>query len=456
MRRTAFVAMVVDQLDEMVNSGILFGWEFKAITKRNLQRLYSSPERCSLQSHQNRSVKEQSYKLYIYTLGENDSVGCSTFQLVEFRPIQEQIDDAIELAAYSFNSVWELAEPPEILPPIVETCDPKVRETPGPVVHSIEKRFVKAFADTDGCALNSVEIFINFRSTSVFNSKGNAFLVERSDLYLEAAMEKVDSINDKEVHENITSVTVEDLEVEKFVERCSLQVSMLSTSEEPITNLNAFILIGKQPLAELFSSLTKQLACAAEYFKYPHLKVGELVGGGNGDNLTLSVDPTIPRLAQSGAYTRDGLLSKAGSLIKDNMVVNRIVDNRYGQYLNLKPNGLMGNIIVKGGSLDDEKLQGIEYIEIIKFSSLLIDEKKLTWSSEIKLGKHIKPGHPDKLIKGGVVSGRLLDNLHDCFLSKKISTVNFPGDSYTPPLGYQGPDSALLMNGVSISGKEIN
>ncbi|QBG48932.1 hypothetical protein EGM51_16550 [Verrucomicrobia bacterium S94] len=104
------------------------------------------------------------------------------------------------------------------------------------------------------------------------------------------------------------------------------------------------------------------------------------------------------------------------------------------------------------GTLDTKNIQGLEYTQIIKFSSLLIDAQKLTWSSEIKLGKHVAADGTVTLVKGGVVSGNLKDNFTDCRLSASIGTVNVPKSSYAPPLGYKGPDAMLITKGVSIAG----
>jgi hypothetical protein len=203
----------------------------------------------------------------------------------------------------------------------------------------------------------------------------------------------------------------------------------------------------------MLSALLEQLNCTNEYLKLPFLKPGDTFGGGNGDPLELRLDPTLPCMVLSSAYSIDGLPAKPGVLIETNTVKERVVGNRFGQYLNLEPNGISGNLVVKNGSLKKEALQGTEYMEIIKFSSLLIDSKKLTWSSEIKLGRHIASDGSVTLVKGGVVSGSLKENFTDCLFSSSSGIVNVPQSSYAPPLGYHGPDAMLITRGVSIAGQ---
>lgn len=449
-----FIDNVTTALKAEVESGTLTGWSLEATESRSLQRLYASPDGTNLNCHQSRRVEGDAYKLSVFIpAAEEGMVGTAMVDLAPYRSIDGQIEAAVDLAGCGLNKAWRLAQPPATEPAPVETCDPDVRENPEGVAATIESQFTSAFAATQGCRLNSAELFINHHFTRRLNSEGLDYETELSELYLEAAMEKAGQENDKEVHEHTTSVTVDDLDVKGFVEKCALQVATLGDSAEPETVDGATILIDKEALSQMLDALLQQLNCANEYLKLPFLNVGDTFGGSDGDALDLSLDPTIPCMVLSSAYAIDGLPAQGGSLIENNEVKQRVVGNRFGQYLDLEPNGLSGNLVVKTGSLEREQLQGMEYTEIIKFSSLLIDSRKLTWSSEIKLGKHVAADGTVTLVKGGVVSGNLKDNFTGCRFSTSVGTVNVPKSSYDPPLGFQGPDAMLINKGVSIAGK---
>ncbi|MDF7826370.1 hypothetical protein P4B35_20240 [Pontiellaceae bacterium B12227] len=449
-----FINEVTGQLNALVENGELTGWSLKATDSRSLQRLYSSPDGTTLNCHQSRKVDGEAFKLSVYSPSETEGmVGTSMIDLVTYLPIDQQLNNAIELSACSQNKAWQLATPPTVEPKAVETCDPEIRDTPETVASTIEGRFNAAVAAATDCRLNSAELFVNYSFTKQMNSKGLSYTSELSELYLEAAMEKAGQENDKEVHEHTTSVTVKDLDVETFINECALQVAVLGDSEEPETTDNATILVPKDALSQMLNALLNQLNCLNEYLKLPYLKVDDRFGGGYGDALDLSLDPTIPCMVLSSGYAIDGLPAKGGTLIENNTVTHRVIGNRFGQYLDLEPNGLSGNLVVKAGTLEAKDLQGLEYTEVIKFSSLLIDSQKLTWSSEIKLGKHVAADGTVTLVKGGVVSGNLKKNFIDCRLSATLGTVNVPQSSYDPPLGYKGPDAMLITKGVSIAGK---
>ncbi len=449
-----FIDEVTAQLNTLKTAGTLTGWSLKATESRSLQRLYSSPDGQTLSCHQSRRVNGDAFTLSVFTpLETAGTVGTVTVDLVPYQPVESQLADAVALAKNSRNKAWKLAVPPEEKPTDVETCDPQIRDNPEGAAQKIERDFTAAFAATDGCSLNSAELFLNYHLSHNSNSEGLAFETELSELYLEAAMEKAGRENDKEVHEYTTAVTVKDLDVKSFIDECALQVATLGESEEPQTEKGATILIHKDALSQMLAAVLSQLNCMNEYLKLPFMKSGDIFGGGTGEGLTLRLDPTIPCMVLSSAYAVDGLPAKAGTLIENNRVKNRVVGNRFGQYLDLPPNGISGNLVVEPGTLNKDELRGIEYTEIIKFSSLLIDDRKLTWSSEIKLGKQVSADGRITLIKGGVVSGNLKENFTDCRLSATLGTVNVPQSSYAPPLGYKGPDAMLITKGVSIAGK---
>jgi predicted Zn-dependent protease len=449
-----FINEVTGQLNARIQNGTLTGWSLKATDSRSLQRLYASPDGATLRCHQSRRVDGEAFKLSVYSPSKTEgTVGASMIDLVTYQPIDQQLNNAVELSACSQNKAWTLAGVPSVEPKAVETCDPEIRDNPEAVAGDLENRFSAAFSKTEGCRLNSAELFVNYSRTLQTHSTGLSYETELCELYLDAAMEKAGQENDKEVHEYTTSVTVNDLDVENFIQECALQVAVLGDSEEPETVDGATILISKDALSHMLNELLPQLNCLNEYLKLPFLKTGDRLGGGDGDSLNLSLDPTIPCMVLSSAYAIDGLPATGGTLIENNVVTHRVIGNRFGQYLGLEPNGLSGNVVVPPGTLAKEDLHGVDYTEVIKFSSLLIDSSKLTWSSEIKLGRHVAADGTVTLVKGGVVSGNLKENFIDCKFSPRLGTVNVPQCSYDPALGYRGPDAMLITRGISIAGK---
>jgi predicted Zn-dependent protease len=459
MEKSGFFLHVTGYLAKLKNSSSgIIGWEFIESKKRSVQKLFSGDEEKILSCHQERDVDELSYYLTLYTnFFETGYIGIGSSDILPFMDVEEQVNRVIDLSKNSRNKEWKLAEKPEEEYPVVITCDPKIKEDPESVMLDIEREALDAIRGSDGIYVNSSEIYVNYKSVLRETGTGIVTFNERSDIYFEIAMEEAGSVNDKEVHEKLESVSRKDLDVTSFINECALQVKSFGKTVEPDTDQNAVIVVNEEVISVFLSSLVNHLDCAYEYMNLPFLKENDKVHTGEkkqgSDRLNITLDPFIPEMTLSSGFTQEGLVSKKMNVIKDDVVCCQIINNRFGSYLNRKPNGITGNIVVPPGNVKDFKGISDEFIEIIKFSSLLIDEKKHTWSSEIKLAKKYNGDGSVALLKGGVVSGKISENLSDMYFSKQTAVINSPGSSWDTPKGYIGPKKMMIKRGVSIVGK---
>jgi len=458
---TEFYKKTISALKEIQSANKnLIGWQLIETETNGLQKLYQGHKEKLLIPHQEREVDELSFSLTVYTnFFDEGFIGIGSSDLLTFIDIRKQIDELIELSKSSKNKAWKLLLKPDKEYPEVLTYDKEIKDSPESIIPGIEKEAISVIKGLSGIYVNSAETYVNFRKITRETSTGIKTYKEKSDIYFEIAMEKADSVNNKEVHEKIESVSRKDLKLRDFIEECAEQVKSLGNTVEPETSEHTVIVISEEPIALLLSALISQLNCAREYQKLPFLEINDKIYIGDKDpdsnKLTLTLDPFIPEMALSSPYTQEGMITEKKCIIADDIVQYRLVRNRFGQYLNKKPNGVRGNLLIEPGNISFNDFNKIEeeYIEIIRFSSLLVDHTKLTWSSEIKLAKLRNKDGSTTLIKGGVVSGKINENLSNFVFSKETAKVNSPGTSYDHPKGYIGPKKMLIRSGVSIVGK---
>lgn len=438
----------------------LYGWEISEKNYRSLQRLYQSDDMGKLFCHQDRVVEERSYSLTIYSSSkDSDQVGIATKTIMPHLDLDEQINETIRLSESSKNKKWTLPEKPDTPWSEVITADRRILERGTELQSEIESRLEKALMGYDHIHFNSAELYLNYSTKVTHTHTEIEMEKDNSDIYFEIAMERDRedlTENDKEVLEMLTTVSYDTFDLEDFLESCADQVTSLTESIEPETTSSMPIIIDSSALAHIFKAPVTQLSAANEFHKMPFLEEGtRLADESQGDNLTLSLNPYVESMADSTPFTREGLPSEKAILIEENVVIKRPISNRYGQYLGKVPNGICGNIVVNEGSSPKEEFYNSHetVLDIISFSSLLVDQNKLTWSSEIKLGKLYQNGKFDKIIKGGVVSGNIRENLSHMILSKEIGKENDPGNHITGSIGYLGPEKMLIMKGVTIAGK---
>ena len=119
-------------------------------------------------------------------------------------------------------------------------------------------------------------------------------------------------------------------------------------------------------------------------------------------------------------------------------------------------NPVWGNVVLRPGTKSYEELKKSApvVVEVKSFSSLLLNDDYLTYSSEIKLAKEYdnRTGKT-RLLKGGVVSGNIPENFSSFASCKETQSYNRIDDGYASGAGYKGPKYMLFRKGVTISGK---
>ncbi len=460
MQHTDFFVKVKTALDKYIQSeNPLYGWELIQSRKKSTQRLYEGKDHCKILSHQDREVDETSYSLTVYCqLDDPESLGMATSTLYPYNDIDNAIHETLTLALNSKNKKWVLLEKQTDSYPPVITYDERIKSAPLAVIADIEQAVEAELKKYGAISVNSAECFVNYENILRQTHTGIITYKEKSDIYFEIAMERRGQNNDKEVHEYLKSVRYQDMDIARFIQDCVLQVESLGHTVEPETTQSATILADVSVIAPLLSALVSQLNAANEYHHLPYLKMDDLVyrdkKGEGSDRLSIELDPFVDGYTQSGGYTSEGMIAQKALVIENDRVRNRQVSQRYGQYLGLEPRGIMGNMRVTPGTVSAPALrkQAGAYYEIVKLSSLLVNERNLTWSSEIKLAKYYDIEGKLSLIKGGVISGSIPENLSDFSFSSETDTLNSPASSYDAPMGYLGPKYILIRKGVSIAG----
>jgi predicted Zn-dependent protease len=433
---------------------LIHGFELSGSSTRSFQRLYAFEASRGLYAHQTRQVIDQGCGLTLY-VAVGEGLGLASATLVPHQDLEEQIRYVMELALQTTNQAWPLAKPPAEAYPEVLTHDPEILADPEAAFATIEAQVREEAQKDPELRLNSAELYLNLRELARVTSTGISTSKTVTDLYFEAAFERAGRENDQEVHEMRTGVMLADLKIPEFFRRCGEQVRGLTESVEPPTEEQAVIVVHADVISQFVEALREHAAASRRYMDYPCFKVGDLVADKPADQLNLSVDPLIPGMAASSAYTADGLAARGGVFLAKGRVAEDFVDQRFGHYLGREPNRLAGNSVLEPGKAGcDELFQSApRRMDILTFSSLLIDEDTLTWSSEIKLARLYAPDGSFRLVKGGVASGNLKQNFSDALFSSETERINFPGTSYHGARGYLGPECMLIKSGVSIAGR---
>lgn len=444
----------------------LYGWSLTIALRRSDQRLLPAEADNALSVgtlRENISEKTVSLTLYVRQ-GDPESMGLASLTIDSLRPLRDQLEEGLVAAATNNNPPWVLPGPPAEDFPHVRTVDDRLLENPAAVTEELAREADRVARELEGVKVNCAELFVNTNLRLTLTSTGLRLPRAGSDLYFEVAMEKLPLPNTQEVHNYRKSLDADGLDLPNFLRETAAETRALDEVEMPFTTENAVVLLYAPEINRILHGLLDQCEAAREYNRLPHLAVGENVAGDEGEGprgeaLTLRLDPLLDLMAETTAFTGEGLPARGGVLIEAGVVRAQKISQRMGEYLERMPNGLCGNIVLDAGKATTEELlaDADQVVEILSFSSLLVNPDQLTWSSEIKLGRlhERRPeGTRTTLLKGGIVSGNIRENLRDSRWSKERTRHNSTADIFSGAEGYYGPAAWLIKSGATISGRD--
>jgi predicted Zn-dependent protease len=439
----------------------LIAWEISGVKHHSEQRLLDGVENNRLDLRTARYlVIEKTVSFTVYS-SQNHLMGSASVTLQTDKPFEEQILLALNAAKAGANPPWELAGPskPKARP---REIDPAIDANVEAVCDQIVERANTICQNLDGVHVNYVEVFVTKTSWLFKTSTGFVDERKKSDIYFEAAMEKLPLPNTQEVHNNSRSLDLAGLDLENFLSDSAEEVRALDKVELPQTDNSVVVLLHADALSSLFHTLIDQLDAGRQYGGRPYFPDQSAIYLGEknkaADKISIKLDPHLDLMPRSTPYAPGSVPSAPAQIIKDDLVTERYASHQMAQYLKIPSKGICGNLVVDTGKYDFASLLALapKVLEIKSFSSLLTNSDSQTYSSEIKLGilHETVDGKPKQtFVKGGVISGNIRENLSDIYLSKTTKKISKTADSYHAPQGYLGPKWALIKKGVSLSGK---
>lgn len=442
------------------NTDKFYAWKISIQHYKSLQTLMIGHPAKDFEKYQNRDVLDHSYQIDIYTRHSDPIVmGNSAFSIDPLTNLEVQVLKTFNNSLLVGNKPWDLPVKLDGTYEKVLTVDPLIAEsltTAHDKMHDEINNKIKTLTKVN---VNSGELFTNLKTQYFETSFGLNGQKENSDIYFEMALEKAPGPNRQEVLKYKKAIAIEDANLSKFIDEAVEETLSITDAQIPKTSDNCNILVDGEVISNLLNNVVLQLSAQREYEKSTFMSRGDSLlknkKQDGSDKINITLDPSTPVMAATTPFTSEGMKPVKAEIVKDDTVTTQIVHHRIGQYLGVKPNYIEGNMLVKAGTMSKSELLNStdECIEIISFSSLLISSNTLTWSSEIKLGKLYKLGKFKCMIKGGVVSGDIKENLTNFRFSREESKVNEVSGGFHPAKGYIGPQYMLIKSGVKVVGE---
>jgi predicted Zn-dependent protease len=361
--------------------------------------------------------------------------------------LERALEESTFIASLTDNPPYRLPDPPVSGFPAVETEDKALIGSDDArlaALGELRERLLAAVAAEPGIRLSSAELFATASQITLRNSRGILATRNETDLLCALVLIASDGAQAAEYYSAPQRRRLADLDIEALVRRSaryardSLRVSMPSTYEGPVV-------ISGQALVDLFSPLVFHTSARAAYQSMSRFALGAPICGEQevrGDHLTFISNALLPYGQTSAPFSDEGVPGERVILIQNSQHQAWWAEQRYADYLNIRPTGSFANIEIPPGTHAAQDLlegDGPLY-HLVAFSWLNPDELTGDFVAEIKLGYRLEHGQAAP-IKGGSLSGNLFDALAEVRFSRE---TQFTG-------GYTGPE-ALRFEYLTISG----
>ena len=428
------------------------------VTQESVQRRerYFLSEAGRLAADQDREARQLSYQLRIFVRlqGKEGRQGESILKILPHRPIESQLDQAIASAQLTDFKSWSLPQAPSCPVPEVRSFDPRVAEDINAAVEDLSQRMEKAISGVHEARFNSSELFVALHEREQHFSSGLIHRSKQTRVYAEAAFSAETKGVSDEYLETRWSVTADGLPVEKIIQESAHRARMMLEAGRMDTEVLP-VLVDSEVMLMLMNGHLSQISGSNRYHGLPCHKVGDvLIPGAEGDLLTLHLDPGFAEGADTVAISGDGSLQKRTTLVDRNTVIQLVMDQQHGQYLDEPVTVSRGTLVLEPGSRTREQLLAAfpRVLEVLQFSGLFSDENSGTFGSEIRLARlHDRDRGVIRTIKGGSLSGSIHENFRNLGLSSELTHRCHFENGVPAGTGYFGPSWALLSD-VSVGG----
>ena len=370
------------------------------------------------------------------TIYTHDTQGTGEFSFIAGDDIEKQIANALVISKKIRNESYTLPEGRRHYNTHLPLADAVMKEGVERKLQQIAKKMIQRLP------VNTLEIHASRKRVCIKNSKGINARSESTAIYILL----ITSRKGEYVYFDTFS-RLQDMKIEKLIEHCKRYLADIDKAK-PARSFAGKTVLKARALAEFFrphlglAPMVGHASARLAHMGLSRYRRGESIVDAKAEPLTLISNPAVPYNPASGMFDEDGIPSKIVTLVDRGVFQNHFANNRYAQYLDIKPTGALGVIQVGRGAKGVDELSKGEHVEIHEFASFCPNMISGDFSAEIRLGYRCR-GKNRTPFRGGMFTGNVFELLREVHFSKESMTAE----------GYLGPKAIRFMHGT-IAGME--
>jgi predicted Zn-dependent protease len=396
-----------------------------------------------------RQATTRSVQITVHTEGKKDGnpvLGEAAFTLTgDCNEIpKRQLADAVARAALVANPRYDLPGPETI--PNIPLDDPAVTADPWGVIAELTESMDRGAKAQKGkeqpiCAS---EFFADRQTITVANSAGFRGQYSGTELFTEFVLLTEDSRQSVECYGMRRARRLDELDLEATIRRYTGWTADRLMADLP-TTATLPVVFGEEALDTLMNTFAAHAGAKARFENWSRLDEGKpLIDNTKGDQLSITVDPTLPWRLSSRPFDAEGLINRVVPIVSDGRFTQRSANKRYADYLGVPATGNGGSLVVKSGTTPlATLLEGGPVLHALRFSTFHPNAVTGAFSGELRTAYLLDANGNSTPVCGGSVSG----NVWEAFRQARLSAER------TVRSGYDGP-AGIRLEGVTVAGRQ--
>ncbi len=289
--------------------------------------------------------------------------------------------------------------------------------------------------------VNSCELFATEITKRVVTSKGVDVTYDSNRFTFEIVTDSNEGKEPVEIFNGYYLTDVKKEEIEKIIKKQLEETDGRSQAVRCKEMHNVRVLLSDYAVDEFFDFYISQVSGSMIYKKISRAEIGKMFQKEDAKNLiTIKMNPVLETSIHSRPIDAEGKILKPLTIIKDGKVENIVTGSRFAQYLNVEPTGSMNTYEVSGGKKDLSEYTNESYLEILAFSSFIMDSATGDFGGEFRLAKLVENGKVS-YVSGGAITENVFD-IQDKMEITKDTCIR--QHSITP--------KAIILNNINVTG----
>lgn len=289
--------------------------------------------------------------------------------------------------------------------------------------------------------VNSCEVFAVEGSNRIITSKGTDVTYPHSEFSFEIVTDSSFGEEPVEIFNGYYLTNMDLSQVEKIVDRQLMETEGRSKAQRNKKMEGQRIVLSGDAVEEFLMFYLEQATDSSIYRKISKAKQGELfLSESAKEKLNVRINPMLSTSIYARPVDNEGKKLERYDLYRDGKVAHLRTSSRYSHYMGIENIGFCDTFEVEGGERSLEEYLKEDYIEILTFSSFLMDPTTGDFGGEFRLAKQVKNGEVS-FITGGAISENIFRVQNEMRFSKELEGRKY---SISP--------KAIIFDNITVSG----